>query len=58
MKKDVKSDAIAQPDNFDYNLEMAYSLDFRRKILSVRKKEGLTIAAAKKRFCIPNFLGL
>ncbi len=41
---------IAQPDNFDYNTEMAYSLDFRRKVLSVRKKEGLTIAEVAVRF--------
>ena len=29
---------------------MAYSLDFRRKVLSVRKKEGLTIAEVAARF--------
>lgn len=29
---------------------MAYSRDFRRKVLSVRNKEGLTIAAVAARF--------
>jgi len=29
---------------------MAYSLDFRRKVLSVREKEGLTIAEVADRF--------
>lgn len=29
---------------------MAYSLDFRRKILSVQEKEGLTIAEVAVRF--------
>lgn len=29
---------------------MAYSLDFRRKVLSVREKEGLTIAEVAVRF--------
>lgn len=29
---------------------MAYSLDFRRKVLSVRKREGLTIAEVADRF--------
>ena len=29
---------------------MAYSLDFRRKVLSVREKEGLTIAEVAARF--------
>ncbi|SDY88054.1 Transposase [Nitrosomonas sp. Nm33] len=29
---------------------MAYTLDFRRKVLSVRKKEGLTIAEVAARF--------
>lgn len=29
---------------------MAYSLDFRRKVLSVRQKEGLTIAEVADRF--------
>jgi len=29
---------------------MTYSLDFRRKVLSIRKQEGLTIAEAAKRF--------
>ncbi|SFM58009.1 IS630 transposase-related protein, partial [Nitrosomonas communis] len=43
-------DNIAQPDNFDYNLKMAYSLDFRRKVLSVREKKGLTIAEVAARF--------
>ncbi|SFN18135.1 helix-turn-helix domain-containing protein, partial [Nitrosomonas communis] len=41
---------IAQPDNFDYNLKMAYSLDIRRKVLSVREKKGLTIAEVAARF--------
>ena len=31
---------------------MTYSLDFRCKVLSVREKEGLTIAEAAKRFCV------
>ena len=31
---------------------MTYSLDFRRKVLSVRKKEGLTIAEVAARFCV------
>ncbi|SFN23657.1 IS630 transposase-related protein, partial [Nitrosomonas communis] len=29
---------------------MAYSLDIRRKVLSVREKEGLTIAEVAARF--------
>lgn len=29
---------------------MAYSIDFRRKVLSVREKEGLTIAEVADRF--------
>ena len=29
---------------------MTYSLDFRRKVLSVREKEGLTIAQVAERF--------
>ena len=31
---------------------MTYSLDFRRKVLSVREKEGLTIAEVAERFCV------
>ncbi len=31
---------------------MTYSLDFRRKVLSVRKQEGLTIPEVAARFCI------
>ncbi len=31
---------------------MAYSLDFRRKVLSVREKEDLTIAEVAARFCV------
>ena len=31
---------------------MTYSSDFRRKVLSVRKKEGLTIAQVATRFCV------
>ncbi len=31
---------------------MAYSIDFRRKVLSVREKEGLTIAEIAERFCV------
>ncbi len=31
---------------------MAYSSDFRRKVLSVREKEGLTIAQVAERFCV------
>lgn len=33
-------------------LVMTYSLDFRRKVLSVREKEGLTIAEVANRFCV------
>ncbi|SFL62127.1 IS630 transposase-related protein, partial [Nitrosomonas communis] len=46
----AETSTIAQPDNFDYNLKMAYSLDFRRKVLSVREKKGLTIAEVAARF--------
>ena len=31
---------------------MTHSIDFRRKVLSVREKEGLTIAEVAERFCI------
>ena len=31
---------------------MTYSSDFRRKVLSVRKEEGLTIAEVASRFCV------
>jgi transposase len=31
---------------------MTYSLDFRRKVLSVREKEDLTIAEVAARFCV------
>jgi len=31
---------------------MTYSSDFRRKVLSVREKEDLTIAQVAKRFCV------
>ena len=31
---------------------MTYSSDFRRKVLSVRKKEGLTIAEVASRFSV------
>ena len=31
---------------------MSYSSDFRRKVLSVRKKERLTIAQVAARFCV------
>jgi transposase len=31
---------------------MTYSLDFRRKVLSVREKEGLTIPEVADRFCV------
>ncbi len=31
---------------------MTYSSDFRRKVLSVREKEGLTIAEVAVRFCV------
>lgn len=31
---------------------MTYSLDFRRKVLSVREEEGLTIAEVADRFCV------
>ena len=41
---------IAKPNNYDYSDGMAYSRDFRRKVLAVRNKEGLTIAEAAARF--------
>lgn len=31
---------------------MTYSLDFRRKVVTVREKEGLTIAEVAARFCV------
>ncbi len=31
---------------------MTYSSDFRRKVLSVREKEGLTVAELAARFCV------
>lgn len=31
---------------------MTYSIDFRRKVLSVRETEGLTIPEVAERFCI------
>ncbi|TYP71040.1 MULTISPECIES: hypothetical protein [Nitrosomonas] len=31
---------------------MAYPISFRRKVLSVREKENLTIAQVAKRFCV------
>ncbi|TYP90180.1 transposase [Nitrosomonas communis] len=31
---------------------MTYPISFRRKVLSVREKENLTIAQVAKRFCI------
>jgi len=31
---------------------MTYSSDFRRKVLSVRMKEGLTISEVASRFCV------
>lgn len=31
---------------------MTYSYDFRRKVLDVRKREGLTIAQVATRFCV------
>ena len=31
---------------------MTYSLDYRRKVLSVREKEDLTIAEVADRFCV------
>ncbi|SFJ07174.1 transposase [Nitrosomonas sp. Nm34] len=36
----------------DYNLQMTYPISFRHKILSVRKKENLSIAQVAKRFCV------
>ena len=44
--------AIAYPINFDYSIWMTYSVDFRGKVLSVREKEGLTIAQVAARFDI------
>ncbi|WP_162505672.1 IS630 transposase-related protein [Candidatus Arsenophonus triatominarum] len=50
---------------------MSYTIDFRRKVISVRKAEGLTIRETAKQFrigkaslvrwlncCIPIFIGL
>ncbi|TYP69658.1 hypothetical protein BCL69_11414 [Nitrosomonas communis] len=34
------------------NLGMTYPISFRRKVLSVREKENLTIAQVAKRFCV------
>lgn len=31
---------------------MTYSIDFRRKVLDVKKKEGLTFEETSKRFCV------
>jgi len=31
---------------------MTYSSDFRRKVLSIREREGLTIAEVASRFCV------
>ena len=31
---------------------MTYSIDFRRKVLEVKKKEGLTFEETSKRFCV------
>ena len=31
---------------------MTYSIDFRRKVLAVKKKEGLTFEETSKRFCV------
>jgi transposase len=31
---------------------MTYSIDFRKKVLSVKKKEGLSLAAISKKFAI------
>lgn len=31
---------------------MTYSIDFRRKVLDVKKKEGLTFEETAKRFCV------
>lgn len=31
---------------------MSYSLDFRRKVLEVRQREGLSIAQVAKRFAV------
>ncbi len=31
---------------------MTYSIDYRRKVLSVREKEELTIEQVAKRFCV------
>jgi len=41
---------IAKQNNSDYCIEMAYSLDFRRKVLVVREREQLTIAQVAQRF--------
>ena len=31
---------------------MTYSIDFRKKVLEVRKKEGISFEGLSKRFCI------
>jgi transposase len=36
----------------DYSLFMTYPFSFRRKVLSVRKKERLTISEVAARFCV------
>lgn len=46
-------DHIAKSNKIDYiYLFMTYSLDFRRKVLSVRDKENLTISEVASRFDI------
>ena len=43
---------IAKPNHFDYYKGMAYSLDFRRKVLAVRERDQLTIAQVAERFAV------
>ena len=43
---------IAKPNRVDYYEGMSYSLDFRRKVLEVRQREGLSIAQVAERFAV------
>ncbi|HGJ5882379.1 IS630 transposase-related protein, partial [Arsenophonus sp.] len=37
---------------FEYIINMSYSLDFRRKVLAIKKDKSLSIRETAKRFCI------
>lgn len=41
---------IVKPNNIEYFIEMAYSLDFRLQVVAIRERDGLTIAQAAERF--------